>query len=71
MPISDPLHLAKNFCFQLLKYVLMIPTTNGVRPVNLSLIKTVLGMMPGLSDVSRVGKRRDIYPLTIFSTQKW
>jgi hypothetical protein len=42
---SDPLHLAKNFRSRLLKYALMIPTTNGVQPVNLSLMKAVLGMM--------------------------
>jgi hypothetical protein len=32
-------------------------------------MKAVLGMMPALNDVSRVGKVRDIYPLTIFRMQ--
>jgi hypothetical protein len=39
VPISDPLHLAKNFHSRLLKYALMMPTTNGVRSVNLTLMK--------------------------------
>jgi hypothetical protein len=47
----------------------MIPTTNGVRPVNLSLTKAVMGMMPALNDVLRLDKMRDIYPLTIFRMQ--
>jgi hypothetical protein len=65
-PISDPLHLAKNSRSRLLKYVLMIPTTNGVRPVNLNLMKSILGMTPARTDVSRFGKMRDIYPLSVF-----
>jgi hypothetical protein len=69
VPINNPLHLAKNFRSRLLKYVLVIPTANGVRPVNLSLMKVVLGMMPTLNDVSRLGKIWDIFPLTIFRMQ--
>jgi hypothetical protein len=42
---------------------------NGVRPVNLSLMKVIFGMVPALNDVSRLGKIRDIYPLTIFRMQ--
>jgi hypothetical protein len=67
--IDDPLDQGKNFCSRLLKYVPMIPTTNTVRPVNLSLIKAVLAMMPALNDVSRLDKMRDISPLTIFRMQ--
>jgi hypothetical protein len=69
VPISDPLHLAKHFRSRLFKYVLIILTTNSVRPVNLRLMKAVLGMMSALNDVSRFGKMRDIYPLTIFRMQ--
>jgi hypothetical protein len=47
----------------------MMPTTNSVRPVNLSLMKAVLGMMPALNDVSRLGKMRDIYLFTIVRMQ--
>jgi hypothetical protein len=47
----------------------MIPTTNGVQLVNLSLMEAVLSMMPALSDVSRLGEMRDIYPFTIFRMQ--
>jgi hypothetical protein len=67
--ISDSLHLGKNFCSGLLKYIPMGSTTNGVRPVNLSLMNAVPGMMPTLSDVSRFGKMRDIYPIMIFRMQ--
>jgi hypothetical protein len=66
VPISDSLHLAKNFRSRLLSYGLIIPTTNSVRPVNLTLMKSVLGVTPDLTDVSRLGKMRDIYPLSIF-----
>jgi hypothetical protein len=47
----------------------MIPTTNGVRLVNIPLMKSVLGMTPALTDVSRLGKIKDIYPLSIFHVQ--
>jgi hypothetical protein len=43
--------------------------TNGVRPVNRSLMKAVLGMMPALNDVSQLSKMRNIYPLTVFRMQ--
>jgi hypothetical protein len=61
--------MATNVRSRLLKYVIMMPTTNDVRPVNLSLMKAVLGMMPALNDVSRRDKMRDIYPLTIIHVQ--
>jgi hypothetical protein len=44
VPRSDPLDLAKNFRSRLFKYVLMIATTNGVRLVNFTLMKSILGM---------------------------
>jgi hypothetical protein len=66
VPISDPLHIAKNFRSRLIKYVIMIPTANGVRPVNLNLMKSILGMTPALTDLFRSGKMRDIYPLWVF-----
>jgi hypothetical protein len=59
VPINDPFHPGKNFRSRLPKYVLMIPTTNGVRPVNLSVIKAVLGLMPALNDASRLGQMRE------------
>jgi hypothetical protein len=40
-----------------------------MRPVNLSLMKAVLGMMPALNDASKLGKMREIYPLPIFRMQ--
>jgi hypothetical protein len=47
----------------------MIPTTNGVRPVNLSVMKVVLDMIPAVNDVWRLGKVRDIYTFTTFRIQ--
>jgi hypothetical protein len=69
VPIRDALHLTKNFPSRFLRYVLMISATNAMRPVNLSLMKAVLGMMPALNDISRLGQRRDIYLLPIFRMQ--
>jgi hypothetical protein len=67
--MSDPLHLATNLRSRLLKPVIMMPTTIGVRPVNLNVMKSVLRMTPVLTDVSRLGKMRDIYPLSVFCVQ--
>jgi hypothetical protein len=69
IPICDPLHLAKNFRSRPLKYVMMMPTANSVRPVNLNLMKSVLGMTPAITDVSALGKMRNAYPLSIFCVQ--
>jgi hypothetical protein len=69
VPINDRLHLAGKFGSRLLKSVIMIPTTNGVRPVNLSLMKSVMGMTPALTDVSHLGKMRDIYYLSVLCVQ--
>jgi hypothetical protein len=52
VPISDPLHLERSFRYRLLKCVIMMPTTNGKRPVNLSLMKKDLGITPALNDLS-------------------
>jgi hypothetical protein len=70
VPMGDPLHLTKKFCSRLLKYVLTIPTTNGVRSVNLILMKSVLGMTPALTDAFQLVKMRDIYPLSIVHVQR-
>jgi hypothetical protein len=61
--VSDPLRLAKNFVPD---FSNITPTTNSLQPVNRTLMKSVLSMMPALTDISRLGKMRDIYPLSIF-----
>jgi hypothetical protein len=47
----------------------MIPTTNGMRPVNPSLLKAVLAVTPALGDVFRLGKLADIHSLRIYGLQ--
>jgi hypothetical protein len=47
----------------------MVSTWNGVRPLNITLMKSLLGMTPSLADVFRLDKMKDIYPLSIFHVQ--
>jgi hypothetical protein len=68
--MSDRPHLAKKFRSRLLKQVIVISTTNVMGRIKSSLMKAVLGMTPALSDVSRLGKMRDIWPLMVFGGQR-
>jgi hypothetical protein len=42
----------RSFTSRLFKDAIMMPTTNGMSPINLSLMKNGLGVTPALNDVS-------------------
>ena len=66
IPIGDPLHLWKNIRSRFLKYQIALfadsPFTTDIRNV-----RDVLGLGKALTDITPIGKMRDIYVMQIFT----
>jgi hypothetical protein len=64
-PLSDLLHLSKNFRIRFLKYALTFDYDGILRTIDRRKVPKILGYGPPLTDLSQVGKMRDFYPLVI------
>ena len=67
IPISDFLHLLKNFRSNLVKYGIEIDHKNSVA-ITPELLQSYQ-MGKAIADLSSHGKMKDCYPLTIFSSK--
>jgi hypothetical protein len=65
LPLSDLLHLAKNFRGRFLKYLLTFSNGRWSKSTSLKLMRDILGLVAPLADLTQVGKMRDAYPLVI------
>jgi hypothetical protein len=64
-PLSDLLHLGKNFRNRLLKYELTFCSGRFSTSINHQRLRQILGYGPPLNDMTATGKMRDFYPLVI------
>jgi hypothetical protein len=69
-PISDLLHLAKNWRSRLMKHRLAVVVTGSFgatfSSANVQSVIETLGPRPRLTDESQIAKMRDVYPIAIF-----
>jgi hypothetical protein len=65
LPLSDVLHLAKNFRSRLLKYELTFCWGSLTTSIHHEKLRQVLGYGPPLTDLTATGKMRDFYPLVM------
>ena len=66
IPVSDPLHLAKNIRGKLLDHPVAVITDSVNGPVSATLLEEVLHLGPALTDKSGIGRMRDFYVTSIF-----
>jgi hypothetical protein len=64
-PLSDLLHLGKNFRTRFLKYELMFVYGGASSSISQERVCAILVLAAPLSDLSQIGKMRDAYPLVI------
>jgi hypothetical protein len=65
LPLSNLLHLAKNFRIRFLKYLLSFTCGGSTRSINAGKLLEVSVVGPPVSDLIHVGKIRDCHPFTI------
>jgi hypothetical protein len=69
-PISDLLHLAKNWRSRMMKFRLTVvvpgPSVANVSSASIKSVIETLGPRPSLTDESQIGKMTDVYPISIF-----
>jgi hypothetical protein len=65
LPLSDLLHLAKNFRGRFLKYFLTFSNGKASKSTSLKIMREILELGSPLTDLSQVGKMKDAYPLVI------
>jgi hypothetical protein len=65
MPVSDLLHLGKNFRTRFLKYELTFVYGGASSSINQGTVRVILDLAAPLSGLSQIGKMRDAYPLVI------
>jgi hypothetical protein len=65
LPLSDLLHLGKNFRGRFLKYLLTFSNGKFSKSTSLTIMREILKLGAPLTDLSQVGKMRDAYPLVI------
>jgi hypothetical protein len=65
LPLSDLLHLAKNFRTRMLRYLLTFCDGNNSRSADPEVMRQILRLGAPLNDLTKVGKMRDAYPLVI------
>jgi hypothetical protein len=65
LPLSDLLHLGKNFRTRFLKYMLTFTFGNSSRSIDPNKMRQILDLGAPLTDLTQVGKMRDAYPLVI------
>ena len=66
MPISDPLHLAKNIRGKLLDHPVAVVTDAVNVSVTATLLEDVLHLGSALTDTTRIGRMRDFYVTSMF-----
>jgi hypothetical protein len=65
MPLSDLLHLGKNFRTRFLKYELTFVYGRASGSISQERVRAILDLAAPLSDLSQIGKMRDAYPFVI------
>jgi hypothetical protein len=65
MPLSDLLHLGKNFRTRFLKHELTFVYGGASSSINQDRVHAILDLAASLSDLSQVGKMCDAYPLVL------
>jgi hypothetical protein len=65
MPLSDFLHLGKNFKTRFLKHEPMFAYGGASSSINQDRVRGILDLAAPLTDLSQVGKMRDAYPLVL------
>jgi hypothetical protein len=65
LPLSDLLHLGKNFRTRFLKYQLTFSDRGLTKSTDSERTRFILGLGAPLTDLSQIGKMRDAYPLVI------
>jgi hypothetical protein len=65
MPLSDLVHLRKNFRTRFLKYELTVVYGDASSSINQDWVRVILNLVAPLTDLSQVGKIRDAYPLVL------
>jgi hypothetical protein len=65
MPLSDLLHLGKNFRTRFLKRGLTFVYGGASSSINQDKVREILDLAAPLTDLSQVGKMRDAYPLVL------
>jgi hypothetical protein len=65
LPLSDMLHLAKHFRTRFLKYLLTFAHGRFSKSIDVSKMRRILKLGAPLTEFSRVGKMRDVYPFVI------
>jgi hypothetical protein len=63
VPLSNWLHLGKNFRNRFLKHELTFVYGGASSSINQDRVRTILALAASLTDLSQVGKMRDAYPL--------
>jgi hypothetical protein len=65
IPLSDLLHLGKNFRTRFLKHELTFIYGGASSSISQDRVRAILDLAGPLSDLSQVGKMRDAYPLVL------
>jgi hypothetical protein len=65
LPLSDLLHLAKNFRTRMLRYLLTFCIGKLSKSADPEVMRRILGLKGPLTDLTQLGKMRDAYPLVI------
>jgi hypothetical protein len=69
LPLSDLLHIAKNFRVRFLKYKLTFSSGHGCQAIDQDKVRAILDLQAPLTDLSPLGKMRDVYPIVLMRVE--